>query len=123
MRVYPLPVLSFTFPVMRKYCCLSMLVAFRRQIQPFRSFNPCCSNVAVIASYASTLVFAPDMSTVILPPAPPPLGAPVPPPAAWRPFIQNTHCFQFTGQKVAGGVRVQLIVRVAHDCAVFVLKR
>lgn len=29
-------ILSFTFPAMRQYCCLSMLVAFRRQIQPFR---------------------------------------------------------------------------------------
>ena len=123
MRVYPLPVLSFTFPVMRKYYCLSMLVAFRRQIQPFRLFNPCCSNVAVIASYASTLVFAPDMSTVILPPAPPPLGAPVPPPAALRPLSKIPIVSNSRVKRSPGGVRVQLIVRVAHDCAVFVLKR
>ena len=39
MRVYPLPVLSFTFPAMRQYYCPAMLVSFRRQIPPFQSAN------------------------------------------------------------------------------------
>ena len=51
---------------------------------------------------------------MVVPPPPPelPAGGTVPPPPAWRPFIQNTHCFQFLCQQVAGGVRVQLIVRL-----------
>ncbi len=109
MRVYPLPVLSFTFPAMRQYCCPAMPVSFRHQNSAVQSANlvvaKCCNYVVCLNPR-----FAPDMSTATLPARTAARWGTVPPPAAWRPLSKRPIVSNSRVKRSPGVYGVQLIV-------------